>query len=281
MRTSARILLAALLPVFLSSSLLISSASASTSYDPSSFAARLVELLNAARQDHGLVPLKLASGTTTVAAGWTQQLAADQRLSHNPDLQAQLEAHGSKDWTVLGENVGDSDTQDPDGLFAAYMASPEHRENVLTAKFRYLGNAVLFAGGRAWNTMDFVDAYASTTAATAKPAPKAAVKAAPAPVVAAPAPRRAVAPASRAARPAPAAQPRKAAPSKPLAVIPVAKPVVEAAAATAAVLPAAPSVTLPSALPMDRGRVLALAVAAMLALLLGGAWVGVALPTRR
>ena len=277
MRTSARVLLAALLSVFLSSSLLVAQASASTSYTPSSFAARLVTLLNATRQQHGLAPLKLASGTTTVAVGWTQHLGAAGHLSHNPDLQAQLEAHGSKDWTVLGENVGDSDTQDPDGLWDAYLASPEHRENVLTAKFRYLGNAVVFAGGRAWNTMDFVDAYAGAAPA-AKPAPKAVVKAAPARVVSKPAPHRAVAPASRAARPA--ALPRSSRPSKPLVVTPVAKPAVEAASATAAVAPAAAAVTVPLA-PMDRDRVLALAVAAMLAMLLGGAWVGVALPVRR
>lgn len=275
MRPSARLLLAALLCGLLTCALPSAPASATT-FTSSSFAARLVQLLNTAREHHGLAPLTVASGTTAVASGWTQRLATDQRLSHNPDLQAQLESHGSKDWTVLAENVGDSDAQDPDGLFDAYMASPEHRANILTAKFRYLGNAVVFAGGRAWNTMDFVDAYSSTTKPVAKPTATTTTRQSAAPVAASPTPaRRAAAPAKRAARAVPASRPRGTAGVTPAVALPMISPVVQAAHLEG---PAASVVD--AVVPLDRRRVLALAVAAMLAILVGGAWVGVALPAR-
>src|SRR3954447_21808918 len=69
------------------------------SYSESSYISKLLSLVNDARQQNGLRPLVLAGGTTTVAAGWTQHLAAQQALSHNPDLRHDLEAHGSAQWT--------------------------------------------------------------------------------------------------------------------------------------------------------------------------------------
>src|SRR5205809_7110695 len=76
------------------------------SYSPSSYAARLLALVNSARADHGLPALRSAAGTTTVAAGWTAHMADSRVLAHNPDLRHQIETHGSPDWTTYGENVG-------------------------------------------------------------------------------------------------------------------------------------------------------------------------------
>src|SRR4051794_18175292 len=154
-RTTLLGLLAALVGGF---ALLAPSATA-TSYSTSSYASRLLSLVNGARAEHGLGALRIASGTTTVAAGWTSHLAAAGALSHNPDLRHQLETHGSSDWTTYGENVGQGGAEDPDGLFRAYMRSPEHRANILTGSYRYVGVAVVFTGGTSWNTFDFVDRY--------------------------------------------------------------------------------------------------------------------------
>jgi len=137
----------------------------------SAFSLRLVQLVNSARADHGLRPLTVASGTSTVAAGWTEHLAAAQALSHNPNLAAQLESHGSPNWTSYGENVGMGPTSSAQTLFNAYMNSPEHRANILGASYRYLGIAVVYTGGKAWNTMDFVDQYSSPTQTVSQPAP--------------------------------------------------------------------------------------------------------------
>ena len=155
------------------------------SWTSSSYASRLVQLVNQARQQHGLPSLSVASGTSQVAAAWTAHLDATKSLAHNPDLQHQLETHGSPDWTTYGENVGEGPASDPDALFQAYMNSTEHRDNILNGHYRFTGVAVVLDGSTAWNTFDFVDTYHSTThtsSTTAKPKPK------PAPSSAQPAP---------------------------------------------------------------------------------------------
>lgn len=134
-------------------------AHAETSYSTSSYAGRLLGLVNDARAQLGLQPLVLAMGTTTVAWGWTEHLAQVHALSHNQHLGRQLSTHGSSRWRVYGENVGVGSTDDPDGLFDAYMHSPEHRANILNRDYRYVGVAVVFTGSRSWNTFDFVDVY--------------------------------------------------------------------------------------------------------------------------
>lgn len=134
-------------------------AQAATSYTTSSYAGRLLTLVNDARAQQGLQPLVLAMGTTTVAWGWTQHLAEAGALSHNQHLGRDLSTHGSSRWRVYGENVGVGAASDPDGLFDAYMHSPEHRANILYRDYRYVGVAVVFTGSRSWNTFDFVDVY--------------------------------------------------------------------------------------------------------------------------
>lgn len=135
---------------------------------PSAYASRLVALINSARANQGLHTLTVTGGTSTVAANWTQHLAQQQGLSHNPNLGPQLESHGSRDWTAYGENVGAAPTSSAQALFDAYMRSPEHRANILKPAYRYLGVGVVFTGSTAWNTLDFVDEYSggSTTPST-------------------------------------------------------------------------------------------------------------------
>jgi uncharacterized protein YkwD len=132
----------------------------------SAFTSRLVTLVNEARAQHGLRALTVASGTTTVASGWSSHMASTSTLAHNPNLQSQLESHGSRSWTTYGENVGEGPSSSADKLFTAYMNSPEHKANILGSGYRYLGIATVFSGGLAWNTMDFVDQYGSTTTHT-------------------------------------------------------------------------------------------------------------------
>ena len=156
-----------------------------TQWSSSSYASRLVQLVNQTRQQHGLPALTVTSGTSQVAAAWTAHLDASQSLAHNPDLRHQLETHGSPDWTTYGENVGQGPADNPDALFQAYMNSPEHRDNILNAKYRYTGVAVVLDGSTAWNTFDFVDTYHSTTHSAPSPSQP---KPKPAPSTAAPAP---------------------------------------------------------------------------------------------
>jgi hypothetical protein len=138
---------------------------------PSAFGSRLVTLINQARAQHGLRALTVASGTSTVAANWTSHMASAQALSHNPNLASQLESHGSPNWTTYSENVAFGDQSSADAMFTNYMNSSEHRANILDSSFRYLGVGVVFSGGNAWNTLDFVDQYNSTSSSSSAPAP--------------------------------------------------------------------------------------------------------------
>jgi uncharacterized protein YkwD len=158
---SLRLTLVSALVGLLAASALLTTAGAhaATSYDTSSYAGRLLTLVNGARAQVGLRPLVLAMGTTTVAWSWTQHLADAGALSHNQHLGRDLSTHGSSRWRIYGENVGVGAASDPDGLFEAYMHSPEHRANILNRDYRYVGVAVVFTGSRSWNTFDFVDVY--------------------------------------------------------------------------------------------------------------------------
>src|SRR3954469_15463982 len=175
-RPSIRLVAGAALAVLLGVAALLGT-SAMAESSPSAFGSRLVSLINQARADHGLKALTVASGTSSVAATWTNHLDQQQALAHNPDLGHQLETHGSPDWTAYGENVGDGPTSSADTLFNAYMNSPEHRDNILGSAYRYVGVGVVFDGSTAWNTLDFVDQYSTskprtTTTTTTQPKAK-------------------------------------------------------------------------------------------------------------
>ena len=136
---------------------------------PGGYSARLATLINQAREQQGVSPLQVEAGTSEVAAVWAQHLARTGTLAHNENLGSQLSSHGSSGWTAAAENVGSGSTDDADGLFQAYMRSPEHRANIVSASFRYLGISTVFSGSSAWNVMDFVDVYHGVSAPVAAP----------------------------------------------------------------------------------------------------------------
>lgn len=131
----------------------------------SPFEARLVTLVNQARTSNGLSALRATAGTTDVARRWSLQLARAGELSHNPNLVDNLAAAGSSDWHLLAENVGTGPADDPDRLFAAYMASPHHRENILDPRAVFIGMGAVMVttpdGPTVWNTMNFTDSYST------------------------------------------------------------------------------------------------------------------------
>jgi len=129
----------------------------------SAFETRLLTLVNAARTSRGLAPVTDTAGTTDVARRWSLQLARAGALSHNPALVDDLAKAGSNSWQFLAENVGTGPAEDPDALFAAYMASPHHRDNILDPRAVVIGMGTVLVpspdGSVVWNTMDFSDAY--------------------------------------------------------------------------------------------------------------------------
>ncbi len=116
--------------------------------------ARLYELQNQARAEHGLAPLAYDAAAVGVARGWAGELARSGNLRHNPNLVAEADAHITNQWTRLGENVGYSSNIDQ--VFTAYMNSPGHRANILGDYNRVGVGAVRDGAGRLWTTIVFM-----------------------------------------------------------------------------------------------------------------------------
>lgn len=120
---------------------------------------RLVDGINAERRAAGLAPVAVDGELQRVARGWTDVMARDDRLYHNPDLATQVQ----RDWRRLGENVGWSqkagaaESELVDRLHTMFMNSPGHRANVLHPEFNWVGVGVrVTSSGKLWATVDFM-----------------------------------------------------------------------------------------------------------------------------
>jgi uncharacterized protein YkwD len=104
---------------------------------------------NAERANAGLAPLTLNADINVVAQNWTESMATQQSMIHNPDYQTQM----PQPWIRVGENVGQGYTKDT--IVAAWMASPGHRANIL-GDFTHIGIGYwVDDAGRGWFTQDF------------------------------------------------------------------------------------------------------------------------------
>jgi uncharacterized protein YkwD len=109
--------------------------------------------LNAIRTAHGLVPLKLNPALSAAARGHSSEMLTDGYFAHNSyngapfwkrlSRYSNAAAHGY--WSV-GENLLWS-SPDVDAVKALqlWMASPEHRANILTPRWREIGIAAIHA----------------------------------------------------------------------------------------------------------------------------------------
>jgi hypothetical protein len=174
----------------------------------SAFVARV----NAARSAVGLGALTVRTDLVDVARRHSADMAAQQRLYHNPALSSEVTG-----WQRVGENVGTG--ADVASVHDAFMHSQVHRDDILSPYFTEIGVGVVWDGSTLWVTQVFRQPAPAT--ASARPA------AAPAP---APTPTAAPAPARRtqAVRPQPALPPRPPAP----APVPVTTPPTTIAAVT-------------------------------------------------
>jgi uncharacterized protein YkwD len=92
----------------------------------------LVAATNASRSGAGLPALTENAQLDAVASAWAQKLAASNVLSHNPNIQTQVTS-----WNNLGENVGMGPSVP--ALEQAFMASPDHRANILDTNYTQVG----------------------------------------------------------------------------------------------------------------------------------------------
>ena len=105
--------------------------------------------LNAIRTSHGLVPLKLNPSLAAAALGHSSEMLADGYFAHESvdgapfwkRLSAYSSSSANGGWSV-GENLlWSSPDVGADKALELWMASPEHRHNILTARWRDIGIA--------------------------------------------------------------------------------------------------------------------------------------------
>lgn len=133
---------------------------------------RLVDRINAERRSAGLGTLRVDTELQRVSRSWTDVMAREDRLYHNPDLATQVQ----RDWRRLGENVGwrqrsgASTAVLVDEVHEAFMASTGHRANVLRPEFGWVGVGVkVTAAGRLWTTVTFMEGAGQAAAALLGP----------------------------------------------------------------------------------------------------------------
>jgi uncharacterized protein YkwD len=120
------------------------------SADPSVFTARVLDLTNAERQKMGLPPLAVSPELQQAAQSYSQVLASTGCFGHGcgpvPDFAERDGQAGYTGWTALGENIA-AGYATPEAVVAGWMASPGHRDNILSASFTEIGIGVGNGGG--------------------------------------------------------------------------------------------------------------------------------------
>lgn len=116
-----------------------------------SFETSVMQKLNATRAEHGLAPLRLSVRLTTAASAHSVEMADDGYFDHSSHdgtpfwkrVGQWYGASGYGFWSV-GENLLWSSPNLTSGrAIAMWMASPEHRANILNAQWREIGIAAV------------------------------------------------------------------------------------------------------------------------------------------
>lgn len=123
----------------------------------------LVTLSNQARAAAGVAPLASRPDLTGVARAWSERMAREGRLHHNPAVGSQVCC-----WRAVAENVGYSSRGAAD-VHRMLLASAGHRANLLDPAATEVGiGTATDAQGRLWVTQVFRRPSAQT--AQARPA---------------------------------------------------------------------------------------------------------------
>jgi uncharacterized protein YkwD len=126
--------------------------------------------LNSVRRANGLVPLKLSATLSKVANEHSVQMGQDGYFAHESfdgavfwkRIERVYPSTGWKYWAV-GENLlWSSPDVDGPGALKLWMASPEHKKNILTAKWREIGISAVHVAA-APGTYDGLDVTIVTT----------------------------------------------------------------------------------------------------------------------
>jgi uncharacterized protein YkwD len=119
--------------------------------DSDQMTARLLDLTNVERTRAGLPPLTISVSLQDAAQRYSGVLAFGSCFEHTcgpvPSFADRDELAGYTDWSAIGENLAGGYVT-PEAVLAGWMASPEHRANILSATFTEIGIGVTTSDGR-------------------------------------------------------------------------------------------------------------------------------------
>jgi len=109
-----------------------------------------MELTNLERQKAGLPTLAANAQLTKAAQDYAAVLAGGTCFSHRcgSTMTERIQAAGYTNWSSIGENIAAGQAT-PEAVVASWMASPDHRANILSANYREIG--VGFVRGGAYS----------------------------------------------------------------------------------------------------------------------------------
>jgi uncharacterized protein YkwD len=117
----------------------------------------LLDKANADRASSGLPPLKMDEGLVRAARGHAATMAAQKRISHQfsgePSPSDRITAVSNLHLERMGENVAVA--PNIEDAHEALMASPPHRDNLLSPKFNVAGFGVIRQGHMLYVAQDF------------------------------------------------------------------------------------------------------------------------------
>jgi uncharacterized protein YkwD len=121
---------------------------------PSPYAAlesQLLEAVNEVRVRHHLIPLQRSTELDQVARDHSGDMARRNYLSHHTPEGAnpvdRIQSSARTGFTLAAENLGKTNRSDPNReIVASWLASPEHRSNLLAPPFNTTGIGIARAG---------------------------------------------------------------------------------------------------------------------------------------
>jgi uncharacterized protein YkwD len=112
----------------------------------------MVSLTNADRETRDRRQLRFTERLSRYATRHSREMARRGSLFHSTT--AQLQRHlAPYDWSIGGENVGVGGSLE--SLEDAFMASPEHRQNILRRTFDHVAVGIVTRDDRLWVTVIF------------------------------------------------------------------------------------------------------------------------------
>jgi uncharacterized protein YkwD len=118
---------------------------------------QLLEMANVTRARAGLTPLRMDEGLVRAARAHAAQMAQQKQISHQfsgePPLIQRIATSSSLHLEQAGENVAVAGTADQ--AHEALMASPPHRDNLLSPKYNVAGIGVFRQGHTLYVAQDF------------------------------------------------------------------------------------------------------------------------------